>query len=356
MLSKLESYLHKYDELSKKLSDPEIISDRDTYLTLNKEFSEIQEYCDIYHKLKKAYDNLQGAREILELEDDEDLLNLAETEIGELEKKIQDLELQAEVLLNPADPYDVKNVILEIRAGTGGEEAGLFAADLFKMYMRYAEKKKWKVEVLNQSMSDLDGFKEVISMISGERVYGTLKYEGGVHRVQRVPQTEAGGRIHTSAVTVAVLPEAEHLEVDIDPNDIRVDVFRSSGPGGQSVNTTDSAVRITHLPTGLVVSCQNEKSQLKNKSQGLKILYSRLLDLKRREQEEKISAERREMVSTGDRSAKIRTYNYPQSRITDHRVNFSTHNLEGVLQGDLDDIIKALHEHYRLKNLEKPTV
>lgn len=354
MLTKLESYLHKYNELSKKLSDPGIIGDRELYLALNKEFSEVQEFCEIYHKLKKAYDNLSGVCEILEAEEDEDLISLAKVEVADLEKKIQDLEKQAEMLLNPADPYDAKNVILEIRAGTGGEEAGLFAADLFKMYMRYAEKKKWKVEILSQSLSDLDGFKEVITMISGQHAYGTLKYEGGVHRVQRVPQTEASGRIHTSAVTVAVLPEAEQLEVEIDPNDIRIDVFRSSGPGGQSVNTTDSAVRITHIPTGLVVSCQNEKSQLKNKSQGLKILYSRLLDIKRREQEEKISAERREMVSTGDRSAKIRTYNYPQSRITDHRINFTTHNLEGVLQGDLDDIIDALHDYYRLKALEKP--
>jgi peptide chain release factor 1 len=354
MLSKLESYLHKYDELSRQLSDHKIINDRDRYLTISREFAEIQQFCEIYHKLKKAYENLKGVRELLVTEKDEDLLILARAEAEELEKNIDTLESHAELLLNPPDPFDAKNVILEIRAGTGGEEAGLFAADLFRMYTRYAEKKKWKVEILSQSLSDLDGFKEIIVMISGARVYGTLKYESGVHRVQRVPQTEGSGRIHTSAVTVAVLPEAEQVEIEIDSNDLRVDVFRSSGPGGQSVNTTDSAVRITHIPTGLVVSCQDEKSQLKNKSKALKILYSRLLDLKRREQEEKISAERREMVSTGDRSAKIRTYNFPQSRITDHRINFTTHKLDTVLQGDLEDIIEALHDYFRLKALEKP--
>ncbi|MBN1879161.1 peptide chain release factor 1 [bacterium] len=353
MLDKLASYVIKHEELTEKLADPAVISDRERYLTLSREYSEIQEYCDIYFKLKKAIDNLKGAREIIDTEEDDELIRMAQSEVEELEKKISGLEEQAEELLNPPDPFDGKNVILEIRAGTGGEEAGLFAADLFRMYARYAEKQKWKLEILSQSLSELDGFKEVIAMISGHRVYGMLKYESGVHRVQRVPVTETSGRIHTSAVTVAVLPEAENVEVEIDPSEIRIDVFRSSGPGGQSVNTTDSAVRITHIPTGLVVSCQDEKSQLKNKSKGLKILYSRLLDLKRREQDEKIAAERREMVSTGDRSAKIRTYNFPQNRITDHRVNFTTHQLESVLQGDLDDIFQAIHDYFRVQSLQQ---
>ncbi len=352
MLDKLATYLDKYDEISKRLMDPEVINDRQLYQTITKEFASVQEFCDLYHKLKKAYDNLAGAREILAEEDDMDLQDMARSEIQQLEKQIADYEKQAEVLLNPPDPFDAKNIILEIRAGTGGDEAGLFAADLFRMYARYAERHRWKLEVLSQSPGELDGFKEIISVISGNRVYGTLKHESGVHRVQRVPQTEASGRIHTSAVTVAVLPEAEQVEVEIDPHELRIDVFRSSGPGGQSVNTTDSAVRITHVPTGLVVSCQDEKSQLKNKSKALKILFSRLLDLRRSEQEEKISAERREMVSTGDRSAKIRTYNYPQNRITDHRNNYSTYNLDSVMQGELDEIIESLHDHFRVLAIE----
>jgi peptide chain release factor 1 len=353
MLNKLSSYLEKYEELSKKLSDPDVLGNRQLYLETSKNFSEIQAFCDLYHKLEKAYANLNGAREILSEEDDEDLREMARHEIEQLEIQISDFEKQAELLLNPPDPFDTKNVILEIRAGTGGDEAGLFAADLFRMYARYAERQRWKIEVLSQSQSELDGFKEVISVISGDRVYGTLKHESGVHRVQRVPVTETSGRIHTSAVTVAVLPEAEQVEIEIDPNELRIDVFRSSGPGGQSVNTTDSAVRINHVPTGLVVSCQDEKSQLKNKAKALKILYSRLLDLKRREQEDKISAERREMVSTGDRSAKIRTYNFPQSRITDHRNNYSTYNLESVLQGDMDGLIESLQDHFRIVSIEK---
>lgn len=353
MLDKLASYVSKHDELTEKLADPAVISDREKYLALSREYAEIQDYCDIYHKLKKAMENLAGAREIANSEQDEEMVTLARSEIADLENRIAALESKAEELLNPPDPFDGKNVILEIRAGTGGEEAGLFAADLFRMYSRYAERHRWKIEILSQSLSDLDGFKEVIAMMSGSRVYGIMKYESGVHRVQRVPVTETSGRIHTSAVTVAVLPEAENIEIEIDPSEIRIDVFRSSGPGGQSVNTTDSAVRITHLPTGLIVSCQDEKSQLKNKSKALKILYSRLLDLKRREQEAKIAAERREMVSTGDRSAKIRTYNFPQNRLTDHRINFTTHQLESVLQGDLDELLQALHDYYRVQALQK---
>jgi len=351
MLEKMKSYLPRYEELAEKLADPDVIKNREKYMLLSKEFAEVADFVELYRKLKKAQDDLKGVQLILSSEKDEEMRMMAEEEAEELSKTINDLEKEAAMLLNPPDPYDGKNVLLEIRAGTGGDEAGLFAADLFRMYSRYAERKAWNIEILSQSASSLDGFKEVIAMISGKRVYGILKYESGVHRVQRVPQTEASGRIHTSAVTVVVLPEAEAVEVDIDPNDIRIDVFRSSGPGGQSVNTTDSAVRITHLSSGLIVSCQDEKSQHKNKAKAMKILQSRLLDLKRREQEEKIASERREMVSTGDRSAKIRTYNFPQSRISDHRINLTIHKLSQVLEGNLDELLEPLHDYFRLEAL-----
>ncbi|MBN1295219.1 peptide chain release factor 1 [bacterium] len=355
MLDKLKSYLPRHQALAEKLADPDIVGKRDKYMAVSKEFAEVSEFVNLYHGLKKAMDDLNGARELCDAEEDSEMIAMAEAEIERLEQRIREMEAQADELLNPPDPFDGKNVILEIRAGTGGEEAGLFAADLFRMYSRYAERRNWRFEILNQSLSDLDGFKEVIVMISGIKVYGILKYESGVHRVQRVPETEASGRIHTSAVTVAVLPEADEVEVDIDPGDLRIDVFRSSGPGGQSVNTTDSAVRVTHLPSGLVVSCQDEKSQHKNKAKALKILQSRLLDMRRREQEEKIALERRQLVSTGDRSAKIRTYNFPQSRISDHRINLTTHRLHQILEGDLDELLVPLHDHYRLVALEQTT-
>ncbi|HPQ40392.1 MAG TPA: peptide chain release factor 1 [bacterium] len=356
MLDKLKSYLPKQQQLAEKLADPEIVANRDKYMKLSKEFADITEFVDLYKKLKKACDDLEGARDIVDSEEDPELIEMAESEITRLEHIIEVLEKEAMQLLNPPDPFDGKNVILEIRAGTGGEEAGLFAADLFRMYSRYAERQNWKLEVLSQSLSDLDGFKEIIAMISGRRVYGILKYESGVHRVQRVPQTEASGRIHTSAVTVAVLPEADEVEVAIEPTELKIDVYRSSGPGGQSVNTTDSAVRITHIPSGLVVTCQDEKSQHKNRAKALKILKSRLLDMRRREQEARIASERRQMVSTGDRSAKIRTYNFPQSRISDHRINLTIHKLHQVLEGDLDEILDRLHDYFRLEALEKNPV
>lgn len=356
MLDKLKSYLPKQEKLAARLADPAVVANRELYMNLSKEFSEISEFVELYKKLKKAYGDLNGARDIIDGEDDPEMIEMAEAEIQGLEGRIETLENEAMQLLNPPDPFDGKNVILEIRAGTGGEEAGLFAADLFRMYSRYAERRQWKLEIMSQSLSDLDGFKEVIAMISGRRVYGRLKYESGVHRVQRVPQTEASGRIHTSAVTVAVLPEADEVEVEIDQNEIKIDVYRSSGPGGQSVNTTDSAVRITHVPSGLVVTCQDEKSQHKNRAKAMKILKSRLLDKRRREQEEKIASERRQMVSTGDRSAKIRTYNFPQSRISDHRINLTVHKLSQVLEGDLDQILEPLHDYFRLEALEKKSV
>ncbi|MCD4652363.1 peptide chain release factor 1 [bacterium] len=352
MLEKLKSYLPRHDEISQQLADPDVIKKRDKYLTLSKEFSEVSEYVELYYKLKKTIEDLVGVKQILSSETDEEMRDMAEAEVEELQKTISEIEIYSTELMNPPDPFDGKNAILEIRAGTGGDEAGLFAADLFRMYSRYAERKDWKIEILSQSHSSLDGFKEIITMISGKRVYGILKYESGVHRVQRVPQTEASGRIHTSAVTVVILPEADAVEVDIDQNEIRIDVFRLSGTGGQSVNTTDSAVRITHIPSGLIVSCQDEKSQHKNKAKAMKILQSRLLDLKRREQEEKIASERRQMVSTGDRSAKIRTYNFPQSRISDHRINLTIHKLSQVLEGNLDELLEPLHDYFRLEALK----
>ncbi|MBN1356113.1 peptide chain release factor 1 [bacterium] len=345
MLDKLQELSRRHQELAEQLADPVVLKNKNKYITLNREYSELSGVVELYNQLKKKLNELAGARELAGTESDPDLQRMAENEIEELKREIADLKAGIKQVLDPPDPFDAKNAILEIRAGTGGAEAGLFAADLFRMYSRYAETQGWKVEILSRSLGELDGLKEVIALISGRQVYGKLRYESGVHRVQRIPVTEAGGRIHTSAVTVAVLPEAEDVEIEIDPADIRIDVYRSSGPGGQSVNTTDSAVRITHLETGLVVTCQDEKSQHKNKSKALKILKSRLLDRALQKQQEKIAMERRQMVSTGDRSAKIRTYNYPQNRVSDHRINLTLHKLNQILEGNLDEFISALQTH-----------
>ncbi len=352
---RLEPFVSKYNTLAEQLADSEVLNNREKYLLLTRQYAELSEIIDFYHKWTRMDSEFRDVKELVRTESDPELKALAESEIASLEKNMNDLENEINLLINPPDPFDGKNVIIEIRAGTGGAEAGLFAADLYRMYARYAENKKWKLEVLSQSAGDLDGIKEVIAQVSGKRVYGVLKYESGVHRVQRVPETEASGRIHTSAVTVAVLPEAEDVEIDIDPGDLRIDVFRSSGPGGQSVNTTDSAVRVTHLPTGMIVSCQDEKSQHKNKAKAIKILKSRLLDKARQEQDEKIASERRQMVSTGDRSAKIRTYNFPQNRITDHRINLTLHRLAQVLEGDLDEMVNALRDFFHAEELKART-
>ncbi len=343
MLEKLAFLEERYNDLGREISDPEIINDQNKWRKLVKEHSDLEEVVIKYRQYKSAQEDLDGADEILRDKDsDEELKELAKIEISELGEQINSIEEDLKILLLPKDPNDDKNVIVEIRAGAGGDEAGLFAADLFRMYMRYAENMGWKMEMLSANDTGLGGFKEVIFMIKGKGAYSMLKYESGVHRVQRIPTTESGGRIHTSTITVAVLPEAEDVDFELDMNEIRIDVFRSSGNGGQSVNTTDSAVRITHIPTGMVVSCQDEKSQLKNKDKALKILRARLLDNLVQEQQKEIAEDRRSQVGTGDRSERIRTYNFPQGRITDHRINLTLYKLDGFMDGDIQEMIDAL--------------
>jgi len=341
--------------LEASLGDAEVIRVQEEYQKYRKEHADLAPLIQVFRHYRQVQKQLADSQAILKEEADEELKALAREEIETLKEQEAALAEGLRLLLLPKDPNDEKNVLLEIRAGTGGEEAALFVADLFRMYSRLAERKRWKVEVLSHSPTGLGGLKEIVASISGDRVYSRLKYESGVHRVQRVPVTESQGRIHTSAVTVAILPEAEEVEVQINPEELRVDVFRSSGPGGQSVNTTDSAVRITHLPTGLVVSCQDEKSQHKNKAKALKVLRARLLDLKQREQHQQIAQERKTQVGTGDRSERIRTYNFPQSRITDHRIGFAFHGLkmEAALDGDLDELLQTLATHYHTQALQQ---
>ncbi len=352
MIERLDSVEEKFIELEKRLSDPETVSNMEEYTKLAKEHSELEPIVKTYRHYKELVRELEDNKELLE-DSDEEIQELAKEEITRLKEELAEVEKKLKELLIPKDPNDEKNVILEIRAGTGGDEAALFAADLFRMYSRYAEQNRWKVEILSSHPTGIGGFKEIIMAISGQGAYSKLKFESGVHRVQRVPVTESQGRIHTSAVTVAVLPEAEEVDISIDPNELRIDVFRSSGPGGQSVNTTDSAVRITHIPTGLVVTCQDEKSQHKNKAKALKVLRSRLLDMKKREQEQQIAEDRRSQVGTGDRSERIRTYNFPQNRLTDHRINLTLYKLESVLQGELDQVIDPLITHFRAEALKQ---
>jgi peptide chain release factor 1 len=344
---RLASIDKRYQELEGLLGDPEVIKAQDRYTKYRKEHAELAPLVQAFRRYQHLQQELADNQRLLQEEADEEFKALAREEIQALKEEAARLEEELRFLLLPQDPNDEKDVLLEIRAGTGGEEAGLFAADLFRMYSRLAERRGWKLEVLSHSTTGIGGFKEVIAGISGIRVYSRLKYESGVHRVQRVPVTESQGRIHTSAVTVAVLPEAEELDVQINPEELRIDVFRSSGPGGQSVNTTDSAVRVTHLPTGLVVSCQDEKSQHKNKAKALKVLRSRLLDLRQRQQQAQIAQERKSQVGTGDRSERIRTYNFPQSRVTDHRIGLTLHKLDAILDGDLEELLEALTAHQR---------
>lgn len=353
MIEKVKSIIERFDEIGKELSEPDVVSDMKKYQALNKEYRTLQPIVEKYSSYSKLVDQIKDDQEILKTSDDEDLLEMARQELEELEEQKTVLEEEMKLLLIPKDPMDEKNVIVEIRAGTGGEEAGLFAGDLFRMYSRFVERKGWKLDVMDSHPQEIGGFKEIIFSISGEDVYSQMKYEGGVHRVQRVPATEASGRVHTSAASVAILPEAEDVDISIDPKEIRVDVFRSSGPGGQSVNTTDSAVRITHIPTGLVVSCQDEKSQHKNKAKALKILRSRLLAKKQEEEMAKVTEQRRAMVSTGDRSAKIRTYNFPQNRLTDHRIGLTLYKLDQILDGNLDEVIEPLQIADQTEKLKK---
>ncbi len=349
---RLRNLEKQYLDLEERLADPEVIRAQDIYQKLMKEHSDLAPLVQAYRRYQHLDKELAASQSLLREEADEDLKAMAREDIQSLKEQIGQVEEDLRVLLLPKDPNDDKNVLLEIRAGTGGEEAALFAADLYRMYTRLAERRGWKLEVMSHSTTGLGGLKEVIALISGDRVYSRLKYESGTHRVQRVPETESQGRIHTSAVTVAVLPEAEDVDVHISPEELRVDVYRSSGPGGQSVNTTDSAVRITHLPTGLVVTCQDEKSQHKNKAKALKVLQARVFDLKQQEQQRQIAQERRTQVGSGDRSERIRTYNFPQGRITDHRIGLTLYRLESILDGDLDELLNGLTSHYRAQALQ----
>jgi peptide chain release factor 1 len=355
MLQNLEAVEMRFQELTGKLSQQGAMRDSAGYRELAKEHAQLREIVSLYQLTKNWKRQIQENQQLLS-EKDEDLRELARQDIQLLTQKVRSAEENLKILLLPKDPSDEKNIFLEIRAGTGGEEAALFAADMFRMYGRYAESRGWKVEIMDRHVTGLRGLKEVIALIQGGHVFSRLKYEAGVHRVQRVPETEAQGRIHTSAVTVAILPEADELEVKIDPADLRIDIFRSSGPGGQSVNTTDSAVRITHLPTGIVVSCQDEKSQHKNKAKGMRVLYARLKDKMQQEQHDEIAQKRKIMVGTGDRSERIRTYNFPQARITDHRIGLTVHRLQEVLDGDVDILIESLIAHFQTEALKMQRV
>jgi len=351
---KLDDIERRFQGLTDQMADPEVISDGEKYRKITKAHSELSEMVAKYREWKSANENYKQAKAMLQ-ETDADLRAMAEEEIAQLEPHMVKLEDQLKVLLLPKDPNDDRNVVIEIRAGTGGDEATLFAAEIFRMYSRFAETRGWKVEVTSSSDSAVGGLKEVTALVNGNKVYSQMKYEAGVHRVQRVPATEQQGRVHTSAVTVAVLPEADEVEIKLEPKDVRIDTFCSSGPGGQSVNTTYSAVRLTHLPTGVVVSCQDEKSQIKNRAKAERVLRSRLYEIELEKQHEKIGAERRSMVGSGDRSEKIRTYNFPQNRVTDHRIGFTLHQLDQVMEGKLEPLVDALTTYYQTEKLKEQT-
>ena len=353
LLEKLETFYIRFREIGQLITDPEVIQDMNRFVKLNKEYRDLEQIVEAGDELKRAVSSYDEAQEILNTETDKELKEMAEMEIEELDAKIPELESKVKMLLVPADPEDSKNVILEIRAGTGGDEASLFAGDLFRMYTKFCESKRWKIEITNYSEGTSGGYKEIVANITGDGVYGIMKYESGVHRVQRVPATETQGRVHTSAATVAVLPEAEEVDVVLNPADIRKDTYCSSGPGGQSVNTTYSAIRLTHIPTGIVVTCQDEKSQLKNLAKAMTELRSRIYAIEHQKYLDEIATKRKTMVSTGDRSAKIRTYNYPQGRVTDNRINLTLYNLATVMDGELGEIIEKLQIEENTEKLKE---
>ena len=352
LLEKLDKIKKKYDSINEQLTESSFSSDREKVIRLNRERSELEEIMVVYEKYKDVIKNINGNKEIIDSGNDKELTELAEIEMSELNEQKENLEEKIKFLLVPKDPNDDKDVIVEIRAGTGGEEAALFAGDLFRMYSRYAEIRGWKTELIDINDTGLGGIKEVVFSLSGQDVYADMKFESGVHRVQRVPETEGSGRVHTSAASVAVLPEAEDVQIDINTNDLKIDIFRSGGAGGQNVNKVETAVRITHLPSGIVVQCQDERSQLKNRQKAMKVLKARLYDLELRKQNEEISAQRKSMVRSGDRSDKIRTYNFPQNRVTDHRIGLTLYNLSEIIEGNLDDLIEQLKLADRAEKLQ----
>jgi peptide chain release factor 1 len=351
MFERLQEVEARYEELEHKLADPAVAGDHEKYAKVHKELVSLREIVETFREYRDTKEELAGARELLR-ENDDELKELARADISELEPQIESYEEKLKRLMLPTDPLDEKNIILEIRAGTGGDESALFAGDLLDMYNRYASNRGWKVELLDASSGTMGGYKEVIAMISGERVYSNLKWESGVHRVQRVPETETQGRIHTSACTVAILPEADDVEVNIDPSDLRIDTYRASGAGGQHVNRTDSAIRITHEPTGLVVTCQDEKSQHKNREKALKVLKSRLFDMEKQRQQQERASERKTQIGSGDRSERIRTYNFPQNRVTDHRINLTLYDLDSIIEGELQEVVDALNAEHQARQLK----
>ena len=356
MLEKLEQIEARYEELTQELASPDIMSDFAAYTKSAKQHRSLGEIVSKYRELKSLKEEITGARELMDTADDEEMRELARVEVAALQARLDQCEADLKLLLIPTDPNDEKNVILEVRAGTGGDEATLFAAEMLRMYARYSERQGWRMEILDASESGIGGVKEAVALIEGDKVFSKLKHESGVHRVQRVPQTETSGRIHTSAITIAVLPEAEEVDVKVDPKDLRIDTFCSSGPGGQSVNTTYSAVRITHLPTNTVVSMQDEKSQIKNREKAMRVLRARLQEIEEQKQHEALASERRAMVGSGDRSEKIRTYNFKENRVTDHRIGLTIHQLDLVMEGALDEIIAALVTHYQAEKLKAEAV